>query len=154
MRVLKILGGLLIAGAGAGMTALFIWLLYTSPMARLVLVMILLFGLLAAVFFLGAVWNRQATRDGAEIALKAQGYNDAWDARKTAAMATLFREGARIGQRLVGSAQRQDVPLLPLPGQQAQGDNWLPKLTEFGADRNEPDPAIWGDVIEGSDGHD
>jgi hypothetical protein len=154
MRTLKILGGLVAIGAGIGIVAVLVWLLYTSPMARLALAMVLFFVMTTTVFFLGALWNRQATRDGAHIALKAQGYNDAWDARKTAAMATLFREGARIGQRLVGGAQRQDTPLLPLPGQQARGDDWLPELTEFGRGRDEPDPAIWGDVIEGSDDHD
>ena len=61
----------------------------------------------------------ETMRLGAEIALKAQQINDQWDARKTAAMTSLVREGMRLG-----SSPRLPVgpPPLPLPGQVS---DWL-----------------------------
>jgi hypothetical protein len=70
-----------------------------------------------------AWWTRQTMRDGADIALKAQNTNDAWDARKTAALGALMREGAKIWQKVASDSP----PLLPMP---SQGD-WLPDLVEF-----------------------
>lgn len=48
---------------------------------------------------------------GAEIALKAQQVNDAWDAKKTAAYTGLVREGLRLG----ASNARPGPSPLPLP---------------------------------------
>lgn len=65
---------------------------------------------------------------GAEIALRAEQINDSSDAKKTQAMATLFREAARLGAsnapRLSGGAPPFDLPPV---------ENWLqlPQDTDF-----------------------
>ncbi len=73
---------------------------------------------------IGGLWTRRAMADGAQMALRAQAVNDAWDAKKTAAFASLMREGASIGRQ--GTA----LPALPLPG--AIETLTLPPLAEFG----------------------
>jgi hypothetical protein len=73
-----------------------------------------------------AWWTRQTMRDGADIALKAQQINDAWDTRKTAALGALMREGAKIGRQVI--IGRANPPALPMPD---QGGDWLPDLVEF-----------------------
>lgn len=66
-----------------------------------------------------AVEDRAASRIQAAI-----NQNDNFDARKTASMATLVREGIRLG---VSNVPRltNELPALPLPGQ--TGD-WIPAL--------------------------
>jgi hypothetical protein len=151
MRFLKVLAGLATLGLGVGFAFLVGWWVAANPVAQYLLILLVVFVIAIVAFALGGAWRGKAMRDGADVALKAQGYNDAWDARKTTAMAALFREGARIGGRLIERQQR-DMPALPMPSQQT-ADDWLPELTEFGADRSEPDPEIWGAVIDGGDGH-
>ncbi len=73
---------------------------------------------------IGGLWTRRAMADGATIALRVQEANDTWDAKKTAAFASLMREGASIGRQ--GTA----LPALPLPG--AIETLTLPPLAEFG----------------------
>jgi hypothetical protein len=71
---------------------------------------------------IGGFWTRRAMADGAQIALKAQAVNDAWDAKKTAAFAGLMREGAAIGRQSPG------LPALPVL---ESGETYLPPLVEF-----------------------
>jgi hypothetical protein len=122
MRFLKIIGGLMAIGAGA----IFVWWLFENSFAQIALLMALFFAALVAAFFMGVMWNRQAMRDGADIALKAQQINDAWDTRKTAALGALMREGAKIGRQVI--IGRANPPALPMPD---QGGDWLPDLVEF-----------------------
>lgn len=49
---------------------------------------------------------------GAEIALRAQATNDAWDAKKTAVLSQLIREGVRLG---ASNSPRLPAPPLSLP---------------------------------------
>ena len=80
---------------------------------------------LALGVLIGGYWTRRTMADGAEIALRAQQVNDEWDARKTAALASLMRQGATIGRQ---SPLLPGLPGLPLPG---QADTFLPPLAEF-----------------------
>jgi hypothetical protein len=61
----------------------------------------------------------ETMRLGAEIALRAQQINDSWDAKKTASMTQLVREGIRLG---VSNSARLPGAALPLPGQVS---DWL-----------------------------
>ena len=82
---------------------------------------------LAAGVAIGGYWTRSTMQAGAQIALTAQNINDTWDAKKTAAMAGLVREGATIGRQMSGG---NTLPALPMPGQEV----WLPALNEFKVD--------------------
>lgn len=64
-----------------------------------------------------AWWTRQTMTEGANIALRAQTVNDAWDAQKTSAFANLAKTMLRLND------QR---PALPMPQQ-----DWLPQLHEI-----------------------
>jgi len=77
----------------------------------------------------GAWWTRKAMADGANIALQAQTVNDQWDARKTAAFATLAKEMYRAGQAALPGGQNL---ALPMPSQRL--DEWLPAATSFQQD--------------------
>jgi hypothetical protein len=121
LRFLKIMGGLLALGVGI----ILAWWLFESPFAQIALLMTFLFAALVIAFLIGVSWSRETMRDGADIALKAQQVNDAWDTRKTVALAALMREGARIGRQVMS---KTGVPALPMPD---QGGDWLPDLVEF-----------------------
>jgi hypothetical protein len=121
LRFLKIIGGLLALGMGIVLA----WWLFENSFAQIALLITFFFTALVAAFLVGVSWSRETMRDGADIALKAQQVNDAWDARKTVALAALMREGARIGRQIVG---KTGVPALPMPD---QGGDWLPDLVEF-----------------------
>lgn len=69
-------------------------------------------------------WTAQTMERGAEIALRAQEINDTWDAKKTASIAQLVREGIRVGR----SNSQHRPPALPLPSQEV---GWLPELSTF-----------------------
>ena len=140
MRILKVGGALVLAGAGAyGVMAVVQWVLAT-PTVQVALALIAAFVTLALAFAAGQWWTARTMQAGAQIALQAQNVNDAWDARKTAAFATLARAMLSLGQQ-AGST----TPALPMP-QQAGGE-WLPQLSEF-TRGNEPDPEVWGNVLE------
>jgi hypothetical protein len=82
--------------------------------------------IIAAVWVISSWWTARTMERGAGIALRAQQTNDAWDARKTDALAQLMKEGIKAGQW--GSSRRGPSPTLPLPSQEA---GWLPALSSF-----------------------
>ena len=69
-------------------------------------------------------WTAQIMERGAEIALRAQQANDAWDTRKSASLVQVMKAGMEAG-RLNSSSNR---PALPLPSQES---GWLPRLSSF-----------------------
>ena len=79
---------------------------------------------------IGAAYTRSTMRDGANIALQAQDFNDRWDVSKMNNTTKLFIEGARAGRSL----QQPEFPPFPLP---SQGMDWLPPVTMFQDDEEE-----------------
>lgn len=65
-------------------------------------------------------WTHKTILAGAELAIQAQGINDQWDAKKTAALSALVREGIKVN--------RSDEPLPALP---ENATSWLPPLEDF-----------------------
>ena len=72
-------------------------------------------------------------KEGAEIALRAQGENDRWDTQKAKVFADIFSQGAKISaahRPLLAQppgGHPSGTPPLPLPSQDSS--SWLPPLT-------------------------
>jgi hypothetical protein len=145
VRILKVGGAFVLMGAGAyGAMAVVQWIL-NNPTVQVALILMAEFVALAGAFLAGQWWAERQIRMGASIATTAQQIDNAADVRKTNALAAIFRVGVQAGQQVSKSAS--NTPALPVP-QQVQGGGWLPALTEF-AGRDEPDPEVWGDVLDG-----
>lgn len=70
----------------------------------------------------GASYTKSTMKEGAQIALASQDFNDRWDVQKFKSATTLMVEGARIAKSL----QQPDIPALPMP---SQGLDWLPRVS-------------------------
>jgi len=88
-----------------------------------VLIMLFLAGVVMAAVAIGAEYSRRTMRDGANIALAAQDFNDRWDTAKFQGATKLLIEGARAAKSL----REPEIPSLPMP---SQGNlDWLPPVS-------------------------
>lgn len=61
-------------------------------------------------FAAGIWWGRESVRMGADIAIRAQNFNDQWDTRKTTALANMATAMIKLGH----STAKEASPLPPL----------------------------------------